>query len=89
MNEIDKRSRYVTTVMQHFKDPLHHLFNLMPKRWQTYAIDLYRYTGASWEGVIRSTYIYGCRNHIWIRMGDGINKSITVKVSNRGHIYLD
>lgn len=89
MNEIEKRTRYVETVMNDIKDPVTYLFNSMLKRWRTYATDLYRHSGCSWGGAVRSTYIYGCRNHIWVRIGKGRYRSVDVKVSNRGHIYLE
>lgn len=89
MNIIEKRSRYVATVMQDFKNPLSLLFNSMPKRWRIYATDLVCKFGDSWEGTIRVTYIYGCRKRIWIRIGDRSYRNISVKVSRRGHIYLE
>lgn len=89
MNELEKRAHYVTTVMQDFEHPLGFLFNSMPKRWKIYAIDLMRKFYIRSDSAVTFTYIYGCSNCIWIREGEGEFRTIRVKVSCRGHIYLE
>ena len=91
MYESVKRARYVTNCLHSLKDPYTHLFNMMPKRWQTYALDIHHKLGVSLGDAIKDTFIHGCRKHVYIRIdanGERRYRSIPVKVSNRGHIYL-
>ena len=92
MNEIEERAHYAVNCLHDFKDPYTYLFNMMPKRWQTYARDLYHKFGFTWGDAVTDTFVHGCRSYVWIRIdenGERRYRSIYVKVSNRGHIYLE
>lgn len=92
MRAVDYRRSWYEHYMTYRDEPHRVLLSHMPKRWQTYAIECITKLGIDYRVAIRDTYIYGVRDQLWVhkKIGDEhYYYTVKVRVSHRGHIYLE
>lgn len=74
-----------------YSDPHLIMFQRMPKRWRIYVIDWVTKFGMDYRTAIKYTFVYGISKRLWVCIDGHCHwyKSFPVKVSHRGHIYLE